>query len=335
MARYHDGIIREDDIYKWIISPEGKKATKYEITPLELAKEIKKISKRYADLVVATELIKDGGEFPNITNIGFINKYKSRQHLILLLALDLNTTKEEIEFLGQQIESFFFYSNTLGIQAKNNERLFSQWANMLRGKKTITEIASVIESTMVPYIKDKVGQFKSVFLNIRHEAFNPLYRQRYILGKIENSILQKSGLPVKGKNFLDNLQIEHILPQTPKDGIELNDFEDHNDYYEFVYKLGNVTLLEGTINQAVNNFNDLSSDWFEKKQSEYVNSNVVSTNLLNDRFSIGNNTALNRFKNDYKYSFTFWNKQSISERQKILMELALDTWRFNDQRIDK
>src|SRR5690606_20293412 len=82
MARYHDGIIREDEIYKWMITVEGKNATQYESKPLELAKELDKISKRYSDLVLATELMEDGGNYPNVTNLGYINKYKSRQHLI-------------------------------------------------------------------------------------------------------------------------------------------------------------------------------------------------------------------------------------------------------------
>src|SRR5690606_15458850 len=136
MARYHDGIIREDDIYKWIISPEGKTATKYQAQPLDFAKELQKIAKRYAELVVATELVKDGGDYPKTTNIGFVNKYKSRQHLILLLALDVTTDKATLEYLAQQIESFFFFSNTMGIQAKNNEGLFAKWAKELRGKKS-------------------------------------------------------------------------------------------------------------------------------------------------------------------------------------------------------
>lgn len=335
MARYHDGIMREDDIYKWIISPEGKKATQYETKPLAFAKELSKISKMYSELVLATELVKDGGLYPNITNIGFVNKYKSRQHLILLLALDVTSSKYELEYLGEQIESFFFYSNSIGIQAKNNERLFAMWAGKLRGKKTIEGIKAVVSSTMVPYIAEKVSQFKSVFLNIRHGSYNPLYRLRYILGKLENTVLLKSGLPIKGHDFFDGLQIEHILPQTPKDGILPAEFVDMDEYLATVYKLGNVVLLESTINQAVNNFNDLSSNWFEKKQNEYTKSDVVTTNLINHNYIIGANTAINRFKADYSYSFDIWNKQTVLDRQKVLLELAFETWKFNGKRIDK
>lgn len=335
MARYHDGIIREDDIYKWIISQEGKNATQYESKPMDFAKELNKISKRYSELVVATELIKDGGIYPNITNIGFVNKYKSRQHLILLLALDSNCTKYEIEYLGEQIESFFFFSNTIGIQAKNNERIFALWAGKLRGMKSIEGIKEVVSTTMVPYISEKISQFKSEFLNIRHGAYNPLYRLRYILGKIENTVLVKSGLPIKGHDFFDGLQIEHIFPQTTKDNVLPIGFEDKDEYNGSVYKLGNVTLLESTINQAVHNFNDMASDWYQKKQNEYIKSDVVTTNLIHHDYSIGKNTAINKFKLDYKYSFDNWNKEIVLERQKVLMELAFETWKFNGKRIDK
>lgn len=335
MARYHNGIMREDQIYKWIISPEGKEETQYENKPLAFAKELSKISKRYSELVIATELVKDGGQYPNITNIGFVNKYKSRQHLILLLALDVTSSKYELEYLGEQIESFFFYSNSIGIQAKNNERLFALWASKLRGEKTIEGINQVISTTMVPYIAEKVSQFKSVFLNIRHGSYNPLYRLRYILGKIENTVLRKSGLPIKGHGFFDGLQIEHILPQTPKDGILPPEFIDLDEYKAAVYKFGNVVLLESTINQAVNNFNDMTGDWYGKKQTEYAKSDVVTTNLMNHNYSIGANTAINRFKTDYGYSFNKWNKENILERQRVLLELVFETWKLNGERVDK
>lgn len=335
MARYHDGIIREDDIYKWIISPEGKVATNYQAKPLEFAKELQKIAKRYAELVVATELVKDGGDYPKTTNIGFINKYKSRQHLILLLALDITTDKATLEYLAEQIESFFFFSNTMGIQAKYNERLFAKWAKKLRGKKSIDEVKEIVFTTLIPYIADKVPQFKSDFLSITHRAYHPLYRLRYILGKIENTVLVKAGLPKKGNNFFYDLQIEHILPQTPKNDFIPEEFADKDEYYSMVYKLGNVLLLESTINQAINNFNDLNSDWFEKKQAEYLKSDVVTTKLINHEFRIGKNAALNKFKDNYHYCFDNWGKEQIKERQKVLLELAFESWKFNDSRIDK
>jgi hypothetical protein len=336
MARYYNGIMREDDIYKWIISPEGKNATKYETHPLSLAKELRMLSKRYSELIIATELMQDGGEFPNTTNIGFANKYKSRQHLIMLLALHENSDKAVIEYVSEQLESFFFYSSTLRIQAKNNERLLVMWAEKVRGLSNIEKVSAVLQDTMLPYLIEKVSLFKQEFITLGQWVYNPLYRLRYVLGKIENTILQKTNNPLLGHNFINNLQIEHILPQTPKDGVIPNDFVDINDYNNYVGRMGNVTLLESTINQVVNNCNDLTSDdWFHIKQKEYSHSAIFSTKLLDNNFSIGLDTSINRLKNDMNYSFDCWSKKAIEKRQDILLDLIFDTWRINNKRIDR
>ncbi len=334
MARYHDGILREDEIYKWVISAEGKKVTAYEDKPLALAAELEKMSKRYADLVIATMLKKDGGAYPAVTRIGFINKYKSRQHLVLLLALGASCGRDLIENLAEQLESFFFFSNTMGIQAKYNERLFTQWAVKLRTVATEEDLVKVINDTIAPYLKERLGTFRQDFLSLKNYQYNPLYRQRHILGKIENTVLRRAGLPEKGMEFFDSLQIEHIFPQTPKDAVLPDEFDDIDDYNNTVAMLGNVALLESTINQAVNNFNDLMGAWFENKQTEYVKSDVVTTALLNHNHGIGKNTQLNKFKADYHYSFPAWTKESIAERQKILLNMAFDTWHINGQRLD-
>lgn len=334
MARYHNGIIREDDIYSWIISAEGKKLTDYQNNPSAFAKELMKISKRYALLVNATQHDDKEGLYPKVNNIGYINKIKSRQHLVLLLALDMNATDEEINYLAGQIESFFFFSNTLGIQAKYNESLFVKWANELRKEKGLQHIKDVTESFIVPYIREKTTQIRSKFLNIFHYQYNPLYRLRFIFAKIENTILFQAGLPQQDLKFLDKMQIEHILPQTPKNGFIPEEFEDIEDYNKFVFSIGNVVLLESQINQAVNNYNDVDGDWFQKKQGEYINSTITSVKLLNDEFKLGENTALNRFRKDKNYVFTKWDKESIQKRQNILLDIVYDTWKFNDKRLD-
>jgi len=333
MARYHNGILREDEIYKWLISADGKNTTKYEQEPMKLANEIVKISKRYADLVTATMLQTDGGKYPSVTRIGFINKYKSRQHLIALLSLPENCSDSIIETLAANIESFFFYSNTIGIQAKNNERLFTQWAVSLRKALTIDELSKEINKTIVPYLKSKLGDFKQAFLNLKHTQYNPLYRQRYILGQIDNTIRKMSGMPEQSLSFFDNLQIEHILPQTPKNDLLSPEFTDRDDYNSFLYSLGNVTLLESNINQAVSKFNDLNGSWFQMKQAECIKSNIISTCLLDPSFSIGKNTLLNKVKTNLKHVFSNWDKASILSRQKILMELAFERWKVDNKKI--
>ncbi|UTJ47993.1 DUF262 domain-containing HNH endonuclease family protein [Atlantibacter subterranea] len=337
ISRYHNGILREDDIYKWIITSDGEGLLKYKSQPVVLVKELKKLSERYSNLVNATNDAanwRESSRFPHVSNIGYINKYRSRQHLVLLMALDVNCPDEVMDYLAAQLESFLFYANTMSIQTKTYEQRFTQWAAKLRGMKTIEEVASVVAVTLVPFIRERLVDFQQKFLFLTHFHFTPQYRERFILGKLENHVRQLCHFPAKDQMAIQQLQIEHILPQTVKNAPESGDFSD--EYRSnFTYKLGNVTLLESTINQAVNNFNDLSSEWFVKKQQQYANSEFILTRLLNASHIIGIDTALNRFKGNYGYEYLQWTSENISARQRLMMDIAIDCWLFNGKRIDE
>ena len=335
MARYHNGILREDDIYNWIITKSGKAILKYETHPIELVKEIEFMAQRYADLVNATKRLSDGSDYPHVTHIGFINKYKARQHLVMLLALSKNADKAAIDYLAQQIESFYFVTNTVGILGKSNEHSFANWVVSFRGKATIEEIQLAIEKTIVPYVLERLDTLKFKFLNIRHDGYNPQYRQRFILGQLENQARTQVGLTEFNFKQIGQFEIEHIFPQTPKDDVLPEEFLDKAEYNNTIYKLGNVTLLESVINQAINKMNNLTTNWFEQKQQEYAKSNLLTVNLLDHQYNIGKNTAINRFKDNKNYIFPSWSKQAIINRQQIMLDLALDVWRFNGQRLDQ
>ena len=337
IARYHNGIIREDDLYSWIISKEGKQKLQYEDRPLSLVNEMAIASKRYSYLVQATNSdSREAGinKYPNVVNIGYINKQRSRQHLILLMALDLNCDNEVINYLAQQIESFLFFANTLKMQTKNYERRFTDWAIKLRGKDSVAEIADFVDEAMAPFLRVYLSDFKNNFLQVKHYDYNPQYRERYILGCLNTEICKQAGLNPLSQDNIQKLQIEHILPQTLINLDASEKFnEEERDKYTFM--LGNTTLLESQINQAINNYNDLSNDWFGMKQAEYIHSNFVLTKLLNDQYTIGKNTGLNRLKNKLNCQFDEWTKTSIKQRQQMLMELAFDHWQLNGKRLDE
>ena len=59
------------------------------------------------------------------------------------------------------------------------------------------------------------------------------------------------------------------------------------------------------------------------------------TKLLSNEYVIGKDTGLNRYRNESGYYFEEWGIDSIEKRQNILMDLALDHWRFNDKRLDE
>lgn len=338
VARYHNGVIREDDLYSWIISKDGKKRLDYEADPLGLVTEMTRSAKRYSLLVQATNNDKESlgpSKYPAMVNIGYINKQRSRQHLIVLLALDLNCDDEVLNYLGRQLESFFFFANTVRMQTKSYERRLTDWALKLRGQSELSTVEELVKSEVAPFMRKFLGEFKNSFLKINHNSYNPQYRERFILGRLNAQLCSKAGLKPLSNEDIQNLQIEHILPQTPSNRQDSLDFSDNEVFDEYVYRLGNTTLLESQINQAINKFNDMSSDWFKLKQKEYLNSNFVMTKLLSSDYVIGKDTGLNRYRSESGYYFDDWGISSIERRQNILMDLALDHWRFNDKRLDE
>ncbi len=336
MARYYDGILREDDIYKWIISKEGKSAIQYEEDPLRFAKEIERCARKYSELVKSTEKLSDVEKYKHVSHIGFINKYRSRQHILLLLALGDHFTDQDIDYLAAQIESVLFFNIIRGVQAKNNERIFSEWAQKIRELKTRLELEQFAQVYMYEYTNKNAAAFKNDFLSKTDHELRPLYRSRFILGRIEEFIRKQAHYPANQISYYEKLQLEHIFPQTPLDRILPEEFQnDRNQYWLATYRLGNLSLVEAPINQALNHCNDLSDgEWFESKKKEYSKSEILLTSMISPEFTIGKNTSLNGLKGKYALSFEEWSFESVDKRQLALLHLVIEVWTIGGKRID-
>ena len=332
-------LIREDHLYKWIISKEGKELTNYEDNPVAFAKELRDMSKRYSLLVQSTSALdEENNGFPELASIGFMNKFRSRSHLVLLMALHRDAEKDVINYLARQLESYFFITSSLGRHyGRLTEQLFGRLAKELRGKKTVEEVRAFVQAKIRPYLVKLLPEFIANFKTIRFDRYSPGYRKSFVLWRLENTLREMSGgyasMPLHAAMELD---FEHIMPQTPRNGIIPSEFEDDTDYDVSLNMLGNFTLLESNINQALNKANDLSSnEWFNTKLREYSSSDVLSAKMMSRQFSVGVNTQTNRTKEELGYSFESWGKESILQRQAILLELALMTWSVDGERLDK
>lgn len=153
--------------------------------------------------------------------------------------------------------------------------------------------------------------------------------QQYV-GEVSASIQKMRGAYERIKEELDGYLLESVEALT-EFAVYASSL---GDYQSLVYRLGNVTLLESNINQAVNNFNDLNGEWFTQKLGEYGNSALLGTKMLDSNFSVGNNTKVNSTKALHGLGYGTWDVKSISHRQAVLLELAMETWKLNGQRLD-
>ena len=153
------------------------------------------------------------------------------------------------------------------------------------------------------------------------------YRTRYLLAKLTQFVdMAYKGLREPGSlSDYMVLEIEHILPQTPEKELR-DDFARENptaDYDTTKKRLGNLTLLEKTINIVAGN------DFFKAKKIEYAKSKYYLTSSLQGLTQVGQNSSITRI-NQKLASFERWSAATIEQRQGLLVDLSFDVWRIAD-----
>jgi uncharacterized protein with ParB-like and HNH nuclease domain len=134
-----------------------------------------------------------------------------------------------------------------------------------------------------------------VYSNIKDTA------KRYILLRLDS-------LLTKGQPYYNHsvITVEHVLPQTPKDGSEwLENFERPEEY---VHKLGNLVLLTRSKNSQAKNYD------FQKKKTAYFQSSSGVTS-----FALTSQVV----------QMTEWTPAVIEKRQIQLVQLLTKAWELD------
>ena len=91
------------------------------------------------------------------------------------------------------------------------------------------------------------------------------------------------------------------------------------DFDTQVHRLGNLTLLEASINNSIHN------STYSAKCSAYTHSKFYLTRSISSLAAIGINNAITRTNQRLK-AWAVWNAASIEERQYMLYELSEEIW---------
>lgn len=311
-------IIREEEIYKWFIKTENIAQCNYEKQPFEFVELLLENANCYINFFKG--LNKDGSKNVNLDNIVKLGGGAFKQHLILLLA-GRNLPQDQFNHFSKQIETLIFYYFITKEQTKEFERNFSKWAKSVIKVKSQDELNAFIKQNIEPVIIAKESEYKLRFLEARQNNLQQ-YRIRYILAKIAQYLDQErlgSYVPHVLDNYITKgIEIEHILPFNPEENLRNEIGEEYND---LKIRLGNLTLLEKTMNIVVSN------DFFSKKVVEYAKSPFYISKSIAGLDNIGQNSAVTRL-NQKLQSFNEWNKHSIYDRQEMLYNLSKDIWKI-------
>lgn len=309
-----DGILREDQIYDWL--SKNNSQCQYEEKPFTFVQKMKQNVERYCEYLKPRGV--DIGDI-SLSNIALLAGRSYKLHLVLLLAGTQMEPKTFSRF-KKILESVVYYAVINKITTNNTERIFAEWCPEVRKIRTEQDL----DIFTVDYVQPRMIQWKvnheQMFMRLGLKSMQQ-YRIKFILAKITAYIdVQRQGKEDTGplNGYVDSsIEIEHIMPQTCKD---IEDYGMTPEEYEiYINRLGNLTLLENSINKSIHNKK------YSEKIEDYKKSNLYLTRSIPELVEQGTDTAINR-TNKKLQAWSKWNKTSIDERQTMLYRLSEEIW---------
>lgn len=318
LSRYPDARksgkpLTEDDLYEWLA--KNLDAIGISKDPLGYAKQLLEAARLYQQHVA-----KPSTYLSNIYQFSG----RARQHLIVMLATD-GLDANELDEVGRQLERLFVTFVLTKEPTKALDVIFANAAPALRTFIQATPatqhrlglLREHMDTWVSPEIAKRLPRIEAEIDTLSLERKTAC---RFVLCRIAQHVEGLAGCQVAGIDHYWGYHIEHILPNQPT-AEQRDKFDRVNEYDNYKQRLGNLTLLEQSINCAI------GRDFFTDKQPHYQKSALFVTKSLTQSQAVGTSSAFAKTA-ALLPTFSEWNSASINARQKHLKQLALDTWGF-------
>ncbi|TAE56957.1 MAG: DUF262 domain-containing protein [Nostocales cyanobacterium] len=307
----------EEAVYEWFV--ENSKDHRINENPFNFVDHLVSTSEYYAKFKNGNN--PDGTTNPHLKNIKRLQGRYSQHFVLLLSGKHLN--KDLFTELCHQIENLLFvYTITRSTRKDVNMiRTFSYWSKELREVRTSEDFKVFIEKRFKSELASFSLDFDLAFRGLT-ESKIAKFRMRYILAKLTQFVDEEA---YSNSNQLEwylnkSVTIEHILPKSGKENNK-QEFDKPTEYDTYVEKLGNLVLLEKTINSSI------ADNTYHAKKNGYRESQLLLTRSLVETPNVGSDTQLNRtVKYLHLDHFEVWNSVDIEKRQEMLTHLARQVW---------
>lgn len=224
-----------------------------------------------------------------------LRMFSVRQPWSLLLAAYRTFDEKDFTEILRAVSIVSFRYNVIGnMLTHEQERVYNDIAQRI-SKGGLKQSSDVIRALAPVYVDDET--FRNAFANKVLRTTSSRNRQvaRYILFMLEEQISNNH-------YDMDNpaYSLEHILPENSSDGWEHFDNEPID---EWIYRLGNLTLLETSLNRLAGN------KPFGEKKPVYMQSAIRLTREVAEQ-------------NEN------WTVDRLAERQRRMARLATAIWRL-------
>ena len=185
------------------------------------------------------------------------------QPFSLLLATRRRCDNETFTRVLRATAILSFRYNVIGSYNTNEQEYAYNRTALKVDRSELTSAAAIIRDLAQIYVSD--DKFINAFWDkeLKTTDSRNAKRVRYILFALESALSETDY-----DSESDRYSIEHILPESP--GEAWNDFG-VNDQYGFIYRLGNLTLLEKGMNRNIGNAG------YAKKREVYRESSLLLT----------------------------------------------------------
>jgi uncharacterized protein with ParB-like and HNH nuclease domain len=235
------------------------------------------------------------GNRERIKRIREMKLFGVKQQLPLLMVVKEKFTDQEFDKTLKLISILSFRYNVIGSrQANRMEELYNSVSQKIFNS-TLTTAQGIFNDIRELYISD--ADFKNDFSTLELYSYGRSKKlARYILFELENNIMQGGNRDFE----LDPATIEHILPENAG----ANWDEDFPQIVQpnYIYRLGNYTLLEDHLNR------DCEILPFDQKKPFYSRSQYEMSKDIN---------------------YNDWNPTTLDNRQNELARKATSIWRIS------
>ncbi len=225
-----------------------------------------------------------------------LRMFNVRQPLSLLMAAH-EAFSEEMDNFDRVLRAVcmvsFRYNVICNMQTNEQERVYNEVSTQISsGGFTAKEI---LEGLRKVYPAD--ARFKTAFADKELKTTSSRNKNivRFILFSLEKHLANKDF-----DQESDKYTIEHILPENPSEA--WSDYDEHRDEH-FIYRLGNMTLLEADANREIGN------DLYSQKKPRFEQSTFALTRKIAENYEE-------------------WNTNKIEARQQWLAKQATSIWRI-------
>jgi hypothetical protein len=311
-----DAKLREEEIYDWLVKNEQK--TGHSSDPLAFAERLKEAARAYRQFGAGNNV--RGTTEHGIVNTRALGGSAIKQHFVLLLA-GMHLDPALFTRLCNRVEQIMFVWLISGLPARDYERLITQAAQSLRKVKT----KAAFDKFEIDFFDKEKSKNKKEFEDSLYEMYSwdlRKFRLRYLLAKI-TQYFDIEAYGEKGRTSLSHYldtqnDIEHILA-ADCDEEAAEEFGEGADSDEVIQSLGNLMLVERTVNRVIKN------RAYSVKANVYPTSQFLVARCQTGLLKVGKADQITKAMKRLDPA-SEWNTEAIDRRQKWLADIALDVW---------